>query len=379
MKNKKTMLIASDCFLPRWDGVSRFLSEIIPKLEEDYNIVLLVPGFGTINRKKYGLDKIKIIKIPTIKIKFGDIYFAKPELKKIKKAISESDIVFTQTIGPIGLISIKYGKKLNKAVVSFIHSIEWLLARNSIKWFKRTSEFIVKIIARKAYNKSSLLIVPSEETAKKLDSAGIRTKKKIVYLATDTEKFRPMNKDEAKKSIGIDKDFFIVGYNGRISREKDLLTLYRAFRKVEKKYEKTKLMIVGRGIKEQEKLFSSEANIILPGQVDDVVPYLNAMDVFVMPSLQETTSLSIMEAMACGTPVITTPVGIAKEHIIEKENGMSFPFRNSFVLSMKIEMLIKNKELRERLGKNARNTIIKNFSWAQTVKGIKNAIKLVEK
>ena len=61
-KEKKRLLIATDNFLPRWDGISRFLSEIIPRLTEHYEITVVAPDFGT-----YEDPNITIIKIPLSK------------------------------------------------------------------------------------------------------------------------------------------------------------------------------------------------------------------------------------------------------------------------------------------------------------------------
>ena len=113
----------------------------------------------------------------------------------------------------------------------------------------------------------------------------------------------------------------------------------------------------------------------MTGQKDNVIPYLQAMDMFVMPSLTETSSLATMEAMSCGIPPITTPVGYVKEYVIDRENGMIFPFKNSLVLSMKIEILLKDEEYRLYLGRKARETIEKQFNWDKTVEGIKKVLE----
>ena len=176
--------------------------------------------------------------------------------------------------------------------------------------------------------------------------------------------------------MAVEKGTFVIGFCGRIGREKNLITLYRAFRRLERKYDNVKLLIVGKGIKDLEEEFSSSRNIIMVGSQDNVVPYLQTMDVFVLSSLTETTSLATMEAMACGIPPVVTPVGYVKEYIKERENGMLFPFKNPTVLAMKIEILYKDKELREYLGRKARETIVKNYNWKKTAKEI---IKIVEK
>ena len=365
-KQKKKLLIASDCFLPRWDGITRFLIEIIPKLKEDYDITLIAPEFpGELKLKP--VEGINIVRFPIMKLKFGDINFSWFHYFKIKKLMKEHDLLFSQTIGPIGMSAIKAAKKLKKPSVAFIHSVEWELATKSIDKLKLIINMGMKMLIKHYYNKVSLLLVPSLEVGELYRKNGVSTQYKVVHLGTDVNKFVPVeNKADAKKALNIDPNFTVIGFSGRIGREKNLITLYRAFRRIEKKYENLKLLIIGKGIKSLEQEFSSQRNIIMPGSVNGVVSYLQAMVIFVLPSLTETSSLATMEAMACGLPIVTTPVGYVKDYIVEKENGMFFPFKNSLVLSLKLEMLLKDDNLRVKLGRQARETIVDRFSWDKT-------------
>jgi glycosyltransferase involved in cell wall biosynthesis len=370
---KKKLVIASDCFLPRWDGITRFLIEIIPKLREDYDVTIIAPEFSGEFKQ---IDGITVIRLPTTKVRFGDIRFSWFYYFKIKKIIKECDILFTQTIGPIGLCAIRAAKKLKKPSLAFIHSVEWELATKSIDKFKLFINIGMKMLIKNYYNKVSMLIVPSLEVGELYRKSGVKTQYKVVHLGTNVHKFvPPKNKAEAKKALGIDPNFKVIGFSGRIGREKNLITLYRAFRRIEKKYEHIKLLVVGKGIKSLEDEFSSRRNLIMPGSVNNVVDYLQAMDIFVLPSLTETSSLATMEAMACGLPVITTPVGYVKDYIIEKENGMFFPFKNSLVLSLKLEILLKDEELRKTLGENARQTIVEKFTWDKTAIKIRDYLR----
>jgi glycosyltransferase involved in cell wall biosynthesis len=117
-----------------------------------------------------------------------------------------------------------------------------------------------------------------------------------------------------------------------------------------------------------------QKNMILAGSKDNVVPYLQAMDIYVLPSLTETTSISTLEAMSCGLPVVVTPVGFIRRYIKEGKNGVFFPKRNSGILARKLNGLIKSESLRQKLGSNARKTVIQKFNWDRTVKGIESAL-----
>lgn len=369
---KKKLLITTDCFLPRWDGVTRFLLEIIARIKEDFHITILAPNF---EGSKMRIKDTEIIRFPLMKQQFGDIYFSQFEYKKIKQHIEQADMVFNQTIGPIGICAIIAAKKSKKPLISFVHNIEWELTTKSVKYFKRVTNMLTRILTRWIYNKGTLLIVPTQEVEEKLTLLGVSTPKEVVALGTDTKRFHPAeNKAVAKQAIGIDPINKVIGYCGRIGREKDIETLYRAFRRLEKKHENIKLLIVGTGVKEDEALFTSSRNILHVGKKNNVVPYLQAMDVYVLPSLTETTSLSTLEAMACGVAVICTPVGYVKEYIKERHNGMLFPFKNSLVLSLKLNILLENDKLREKLAKNARKTVEEKFKWEKTAEEIKKIL-----
>ncbi len=378
------LVIATDSFLPRIDGISRFLIEIMPRLKSEFDIELIAPSFReqlrcskeTKEEIKNRLSRIKITRIETTNISIDDYFFPKPSYKKIKGILGNADLVFIQSIGPIGGLAAIAAKKLNKPVIAFAHSIDWELATKGVKYFKHLVNLISRIYSRYIYNKAGLIITPAEAISIIFESNRILAKKEVVCLGVDSEKFCPAkDKRKAKKALGISPESFVVSFINRIAREKDIITLYRAFRRLEKRHSNIKLLIVGGRLKELDKLFSSNRNIILAGKAIDVVPYYQASDVFVLPSLTETTSLSTLEAMSCGLPVIVTKVGFIRSYIKNNVNGMFFPQKNSLVLSMKIEKLINNKGLRSFLGGNARKTIKNSFSWEETAKKIISILK----
>ncbi|MBI4918407.1 glycosyltransferase family 4 protein [archaeon] len=363
----RTILISSDCFLPRWDGIAKFLSELIPEINDEFKIILAIPDFGRIPKYK----NVEVHKFPLIKIQFGDIFFSKVNNFEIKDLVERCDFVFNQTLGPIGMKAIKYAKKINKPVIGYVHSLDWELASEGVKYFKLPVKIFMKLLVRKLYNKCNLLLLPSKEMEDLLTVQGIRSKKDIVKLGVDTKRFKPANRTSAKKKIGLNPSDFVIGFCGRLSREKDLPTLFEAFKKVNKKYKNTKLLIIGEG-PQRENL--KHPNVILKGSKNNVVPYLQAMDVYVLPSLTETSSLSTMEAMSCGLPVIVTPVGNIKEYVIDKETGLLFPRGDVNNLKDKIKYLMKREELRTQLGIAARKKIQERHDWKNTVTEIKRIL-----
>jgi 1,2-diacylglycerol 3-alpha-glucosyltransferase len=374
---KKKLLITTDCFVPRWDGIARFLLELLPFLVKEYNVTILAPDFGALDEDQFPwLKNVTLIRYPLFPVQFGDIYFSNVPRSEIAKHVREADLIFNQTLGPIGMYALASAKKYDKKVVSYVHTLDWELAIKSVKRGKFLSYLFGKWLVRRQFNKCTFLFVPTSEVAEKLTFLGVHTEKKVLSLGTDPSLFVPsQHKVSVRKKLGLRKDHFVVGYVGRIGREKDLGTLYKAFKRLEKKYEHVKLLIVGKGVREEEKRFKSKRNVLFVGEKNDVVPYLQAMDVYVLPSLTETTSLSTLEALSCGVPVLSTPVGYVKEYIREKVNGMFFPFGNSLILFMKMEMLFKDPQLRHTMGLHARKTIVKDFNIKKSVQEIVKVLK----
>ena len=93
LDRKKKLVIATDNFLPRWDGIARFLSEIIPRLYKHYEIIVIAPDYGT-----YEDPHIKLVKIPLMKLlKVGDFpiaekYYERAITLPIFPAMTEKEI-----------------------------------------------------------------------------------------------------------------------------------------------------------------------------------------------------------------------------------------------------------------------------------------------
>lgn len=367
MNGKKRLLIITDNYLPRRDGVVRFLTEVIPRLEKFFEITIICPH----HRELETISHVKLITIPLSKKYVGDFFLPKLRPFKIFKAVAKADVVFSQTIGPIGATGLFIAQKLRKKTVSFIHSLEWELAPKALKsnfWKKRMPK-LARIFTRFLYSHSSALIVPSDSISDHLTWEKIMTPRVIIHLGTDTEQFKPINPEmrkERRKQLGFEDEDIILGYHGRISREKDIETLLRAFVKLRKDRENLKFLVVGSGVKEIERKLKNQPGLVFIPAVSNVEYYLPLMDIYCLPSLTETTSLSVLEAMSCELPVISTPVGFVKDYIKPKETGMFFKKKDSFALALAIGELMDDPDIRNKLGTNARLMVKKYFNWDLT-------------
>ena len=371
MTTKKLLLVA-DTYYPKVDGTLRFMEEFSRRADE-FEISLLVPDLG--KKKGKNVTYIKPSKrlflsgYPNMKLSFKN-------LKLIKQAVKKADLVFVQGPAGISYLATRYGRKYGKKTVFYTHVLSWELFEKFMpttilkKFFYR----LIKRISVRFFNYCNELIVPYPDLKTELVKSGVKTKITVARLGVDIERFSPpRDQQESKKKVGIKSEKTVIGYVGRVSKEKNVQVLLEAFKRLDQQ-ENLHLLIVGDGPKDLIEKFKKLKNCTITGFVNNVQDYLRAMDIFVMPSLTETTSLATLEAMSTGLPVIVTKVGYMKNYIVKDHNGIFFPKNSAVVLAMKIEKLIKHQEYKEKLGKNARKTVAYSFSWERSINKIKRLL-----
>jgi len=194
-----------------------------------------------------------------------------------------------------------------------------------------------------------------------------------IYNGVDTEQFAP---SRAKPEGIMPPSFYgaeklVVGTVGRLQAVKDQPTLVQAFacllRDNPRLRQVLRLVVIGDGPQraslldciDQERL----ADVTwIPGHRDDLPDVYRCLDVFVLSSLKEGVSNTLLEAMATGLPVIVTAVGGNVELVADDINGRLVPISNPQVLAAAIEQYIANDALRSRHGEASRLRALSNFS-----------------
>ena len=372
MSYKPKLLIVADTYYPKVDGTLKFIEEFLKRSQDSFDTSLLVPYYGIKKGKNVTyLDVSRIWKISG----YSNLKLTFKNFRKLKKAIQEADLVFIQGPALISYLSIYYAGRYGKKTIFYTHTLSWELFEKFFPAiFKKLFFRLIKKMSIALYNRCNEILVPYHELKQNLLEEGVTTEINTARLGVDIEVFTPPpDKRLSKNKLHIDAEKKVIGYVGRISKEKNTHLLLEAFRKLEEQ-ENILLLMVGDGTKKQVKEFKKIKNCKVTGFVPDVHEYLKAMDIFVMPSLTETTSLATLEAMACGLPVIATKVGYIKNYLVRNHNGLFFPRNSGSVLSLKMSQLLKDKKLREELGQNARKTVTYGFSWERSINKIKRLL-----
>lgn len=231
-------------------------------------------------------------------------------------------------------------------------------------YFGGTSGIMARILEKGSLKLAKNNIAVSEYIKEQLISSGTKQNKiNVIYNGADVESAEKIKKQKIKYDI-----IFV----GRLTYQKNPHLVIKSINLLKKKFPKIKACLIGDGEErvEIEKLIKKlnlEKNIEIKGKINDrkeIFRNLKASKIFVLPSRLEGFPLTIIEANACGIPVITTKTEWNNVEEYLNNNGESGIIAKESVegLSSQIEKLLTNKKLREKMGKNGYEKA-KNYDW----------------
>src|SRR3569832_714799 len=198
-----------------------------------------------------------------------------------------------------------------------------------------------------------------------------------IYNGVDAARFHPASERAAVLPAGFaPAGAVVIGTVGRLATVKDQITLVRAFitllEREPQLRTRARLVIVGDGeLRTQAQTLLEQAGVTalawLSGAREDVPELMRAMDVFVLPSLAEGISNTILEAMASGLPVVATRVGGNGELVVEGTTGMLVPAAQPGILAEALAIYIDDEALRRRHGASGRARVEREFSMEAMV------------
>lgn len=166
------------------------------------------------------------------------------------------------------------------------------------------------------------------------------------------------DREHVLASLGLPADAKVVGTVARLDGVKDQPTMLRAFAQVLRSEGRARLLLVGDGpMRAELESFIQAENlahaVVITGQRNDVPALVGAMDVFVLSSLSEGTSISLLEAMASGVAPVVTRVGGNPAIVHHDENGLLVEPRDPAGLAAALLTLLRDDDRRRQLAANA--------------------------
>lgn len=279
-----------------------------------------------------------------------------------------------------GLIGESLKKALNIPHVFTFHTLEFLKKRAL-----EDKRNFCRILAEQSLAEGADVIISSSDEEKKHLTAEYRlpaSKIAVIYPGVNREVFFPERMEKVDREMKRGETDTLYLYAGRIEPIKGLNNLLEAWDLIKKNqprtYERSRLLVIGGGEPGydfaenpemqrlqrcvQEKGLQDRINFLGSRQHQALRTYFTAADALIMPSLYESFGLVVVEALACGTPVIVSRIGKIKSIVRDGENGFSFSPNNPAALA---DLLVSFPEKRKRLhsGERIRSGIINKFSW----------------
>ncbi|MEW6379722.1 MAG: glycosyltransferase [bacterium] len=189
----------------------------------------------------------------------------------------------------------------------------------------------------------------------------------VIENGIDTGYFSPQPKPEGLlQELGIGQDQTIIGSVGRLSQVKNYPALLHAFRQVAAVNPRLRLLIVGEGPerKNLEEIIHKSglsATCRLLGERFDIRDLLSVMDIFVLPSWSEGTSISLLEAMSCAKPVVASRVGGNQEIVQSGRTGFLVPPHDTGSFASSIQALLDDPPMARRFGECGRKTVVERY------------------
>jgi glycosyltransferase involved in cell wall biosynthesis len=252
------------------------------------------------------------------------------------------------------------------ARVYFLRGLRFETARGLRRQLLKSTERLAAACAH-------VVVCNSESLRRKGCSLGLAPENKLRVIAAgssngvDTTRFAP-GPDTVREGLGIAAGTQVIGYVGRLTRDKGIPELLDAFDQLLTSLPNTVLLLVGWFDESEDALtalhrvrIETHSRIVCTGFVPDTAPYYRAMDLLVLPTWREGFPNVALEAAASGVPVISTLATGARDAVLSGVTGLLVPPGDSYTLGEVMMILLQHPRPRLAMGEAARRWVTQEF------------------
>lgn len=384
---KKKLLVTASTF-PRWEGDTepRFVLDLCKAMNEFFDVTVLAPACPNAKEQEV-LEGVNVIRYHYFPIhRWETLCYPGAIIPRIKEKKIRGILVPFLFIGLWKKLLFELPK------YDFVHA-NWIIPQGIIQsMFSKTyivtghggdvmelNVGIFKALKRRCLNKAKYVTVVSEKAKKTLNLIYGTEHVKVQSMGCDIDKFNPQKRIE---NYFNQKDKKVILFVGRFVEIKGITYLIDAMKKID-----ALLVIVGKGPDEEKIKKQAEEckeKVLFMGPQDhSVLPIIYASsDIFIIPSITlsggvtEGAPTVITEAMASGLPVIGTNTGGIPELISDGENGMIIKEKNSEDIVEKVNFLMNNPEILQKMALNAREMGVQK-SYKNVAKSFRDLLETI--
>jgi glycosyltransferase involved in cell wall biosynthesis len=353
------VVMLSHGFLPRVGGIESLLGVLTPELRRK-SLDMHVITRRLIGTKPYEeVNGVPVYRMPVRGPKpIASLMFTITALKKIRELspdlIHAHEFISPATVAVLSRILFNIPFVLTPHLGGPIGDVQKMKK-------KLLGEFRLRLLRKYAAG----FHVISEEIDNELAAIGISEAQRIlVENGVDLARFKPLTFEEKqglRERMGFENFSHILLFAGRLVPMKRPDLLLKVWPDIHSRYPDAGLIIIGEGPLEEQIISSDFPGLIYQGSQRDVTPYFQAADILLMPSDSEGLPMTLLEAMACGLPVVATSVGGIPEVITDGFTGRLIPVDDPAALTKTIDDLLGNESMRHEIGRAARGVIEEGY------------------
>jgi len=254
--------------------------------------------------------------------------------------------------------------------------LEWVMDPRESQTYKQSllarlvTDMYFKIHGDMVFDKASVIIVPSEQFKERVIRYGVsKDKIQVIPCGIDTNIFSP-----GRLTTKLQKNTkFMILFVGRISEQKGLDILLKALPRVLKEHPDTSLIVIGlcdqmhfwRRIQKDLAMVRGHVRFLENVTRSQLISYYRAAEVLAFPSRYESFGMVPIEAMACGTPVVGTPVGISAG--IVRQAGILVNREDPENLAEALNRILSEPHLRQKLSRKSLQAVSDEYCWERII------------
>jgi glycosyltransferase involved in cell wall biosynthesis len=356
----------TDFFEPQVNGiVDAVLFQAKGLQEKGHDVCVFTLGASD----KKNMYPFQIRRYPFLKVPLADdwgIAFPKGLLRDCRAF--QPDILHTHSNGPIGFLAPRISRKLGIPLIGTAHTSPVPAFLIPLGINTRFTAYIFRRLNSWFYNKCTLVSAPSHMMLKELTDYGLHVPTRWISNIVQTDTFHPSShRAQLRKSLNVHS--YTVLACARLMPEKAMEVTLKSIAQLVKEGMDVEFVIIGDGphrgtLERITKELHIEPHVRFTGYLPhtEIAKWMNAADVFSQNGPFENQSMTMLQAMACGLPVIGANGGGTPQFIKQEETGLLVTPYDSTELAVSIKRIAADAALREKIMKQALQLIQKELS-----------------